>query len=130
MSGNHCTAGLYLFRGTMNAVRRLGWPLLPIVIALVACGRTGVPSTGDDDDDVASTPTPAPSPSATATLPAEVGDLVLNEVYTFIGDCSNVECDANRSGNVNGGADQFVEIVNIASGPRSLAGIGIHEKDG
>src|SRR5687768_8514167 len=103
-------------------MRRLGW-VLPIAVAFFACGRSGItPSDGPDEERLHPTPVDIPSPVPTATLLAQVGDLVLNEVYFFISDCSNVECDANRSGSVDGGAEQFVEIVNIASGPRSLAG--------
>lgn len=116
-------------RTRYDRAMRLRWALpATILIALLAdaCGRSGVGGPGDDDDDAGSgTPTPA----ATPTLLAGPDDLALNEVYFLISGCTTVECDANRSGSV-GDDDEFVEIVNVALGPRSLAGIGIHESNG
>lgn len=111
-----------------DRLMHLRWALpAAVLIALLAdaCGRTGV----DGQPDATPTPTVTPTPVPTATLLAGPNDLALNEVYFLITACTTEECDANRSGSV-GDDDEFVEIVNVSNGPRSLAGIGIHEGQG
>jgi hypothetical protein len=73
------------------------------------------------DDD----PAPAPSPPAPpAPVAPKQGDLVLNEIHA---DPHLTQGDANGDGVVSSDGDEFVELVNIASGPLALGGVTISD---
>lgn len=74
------------------------------------------------DDD----PTPPPSapPAPPAPTAPRPGDLVLNEIHA---DPHLTLGDANGDGVVSSDGDEFVELVNVSTGPLALGGVTISD---